>query len=435
MESQTCPSEFPAPSILGEKATPFWAQEYSGADLIKEELRELVEQYNLEKQNLAIFDLGFEKDHVMLTEEILIPPQMNGNRTMRANHGTAVANLLYGPENYGTVDYLNLIMLGPSFYIYNFRKFEQNNRFPKVISNSVGWRDNEKVSELSQEASERGILWFLAAGNKYPNPVSQVEKNSKAILVGSFAPSGLQSFNTQVDDKIVVLAPANNELASIDGNGNHHLFGETSGATPLVAGTLLNISTLLPSLKRDEAITLIKKSSFKSIENLLGDSEKPGLLNGYKAFLVAKKVFLKCRSNEECIKEELAKGENYLFSSSEVMKCESVINKSCSEKKDLIKEMRKRVFLGNAEQAKELACVYLNQGYEKNAEYFNLIASQTVDLDKMEEKAIEAIKQGILTISYYKYLNHYSDKVIQVLNSESGLREFHTNRLKELASD
>jgi hypothetical protein len=150
---------------------------------------------------------------------------------------------------------------------------------------------------------------------------------------------------------------------------------------------------------------------------------------------VAKKVFLKCRSNEECIKEELAKGENYLFSSSEVMKCESVINKSCSEKKDLIKEMRKRVFLGNAEQAKELACVYLNQGYEKNAEYFNLIASQTVDLDKMEEKAIEAIKQGILTISYYKYLNHYSDKVIQVLNSESGLREFHTNRLKELASD
>ncbi|CAN0073511.1 unnamed protein product, partial [Chrysoparadoxa australica] len=250
--------------ILNKKLSPFWAKEYAGLDLVKD----LIEQDRIgrfsDRENIpfAVFDLGFEKDHISLSEgflDLIVPPQMNGRRTMRANHGTSVLNLLTGPETIRATDVGTLVGLGGiahAFqYKYYLQEMEKRGVNPKVISNSLGW-NSDSIPDLVKSASEKGTLWFLAAGNFFPEPVSELEKNSEAMLVGSFAYNGLTSYEAQIDPKMVVLAPANKELLTIDGEGKIYNFGASSGATPLVSATAINISFYLPNLKRAQMVKI-----------------------------------------------------------------------------------------------------------------------------------------------------------------------------------
>ncbi len=432
----------PVPLILDEKVTRLWAQEYIGSDLVREELEEWNQQFNHTlKVPLSIVDLGFEKDHITLTEEIPVPRQMNGKRFMRANHGTSVANLLTGPSEYRVSDQVSLMNLTrvnfQGMYGSMWRRFERNNRFPKVITNSLGWSD-PKIPEIVEKADQQNILWFLAAGNDYPTPVRILEKESKAIMIGSFAPSGLTSYETQNDAKLVVLAPANEELATINGYGKEHLFGATSGATPLVAGTVINILSFLPSLNRDQTIHLIKKTAFKSVENKLGLTEMPGLLNGYKLFRVAKRIYEECHEDLECIQEKIYLESTYQFKNEqEVVICETIKNLAPSEeeKKQLtLKDMRRLSFLGSIDQMRELSCAYKYLGYEKNSEYFAFLAEEQAPLREMERKANLAHDKALYQISYYRYGPYYSDEY-ELHIKASEMNEHHKLLLLDLKKE
>lgn len=427
-----CPSL--GPKILDESVTPLWAQEYIGADLVRDELLKW-SPTELKKVPLAIVDLGFEEEHIQLTEPISVPKQRNGNRTMRAHHGTSVANLLTGPTQYRVSDQVSLINLTAVHYSgayhYMWRNFEKNEVFPKVITNSLGWTD-ERIPEVVEKAHEKKTLWFLAAGNDFPTPVRGIEKSSKALMIGSFAPSGLTSFETQNDPALIVLAPANEELATINGYGEEHLFGATSGATPLVAGSVINILSFLPNLNRDQVITLIRKSSFKSVENKLGLNQMPGLLNGYKLFKVAQKIFNQCGENTICHNQLINNDQTYIFSrESSVLKCDAVKAMNCEEMNNSLKEMRRRSFLGDKEMMRELSCAYAHLGLNKNSEYFSFLASDEVALDLMEEKANEAHNRAIYQISYYRYGPFYSDQYPDHILA-SPMKEYHKKSLMNL---
>jgi len=416
-----------------KKLTPQWSQEYIGSDLIQEELKDL----NLSKINFAIFDLGFEQEYVTLTEPIKVPIQMNGIRKMKGNHGTSVASVVNGPYPYGNTEQIDLINLSaiyyPNSYTFAFRKFEKEERHPKVISNSLGWND-EQIKELVNEASKKNILWFLAAGNKWPEPVSDIEISSKALLIGSFAPNGLTSFESQLHKDMLVLAPANHELLAIDGDGNRTLFGSTSGATPIVAATVANIAALWPEIDRENIFKLIQMTAFPSAENKLGQKELPGILNAYKAFKVAQGILSYCRGTNkkkmgECFNESLNNPYFHYFDI-DLISCDQFSETHPDFQLDILKKMRKRALLGVADQDRELACAYDYLGFTKNAEFFKFRAANKISMDDYLEEAKKAIKLGVFEISFYKYLKYMDQEAIkESINTSSEITDFRKEEL------
>jgi len=420
-------------TVLDRKLSPNWAHEYMGSDLVREEIK----VYPTSKVNVAIFDSGFEQDYVTLTEEIRVPRKRNGNRFMRANHGTAVANLFNGPAPYGTTDNLNLINLTAvtyqSKYSYAFHHFDKEQRFPKIISNSLGWK-SEKVPELAQLAHEKNILWFLASGNSWPEPVKELEVSSKALLVGSFSPSGLTSFETQSDERLLVLAASNEELPSINGKGEPFLFGATSGATPIVAATVTNMASLLPQITRAQVFKIIQTTALPSMENKLGDKNQPGLLNAYKAFRVSAKISKRCppsSDNETCITQALLEPGLFNFSS-ELFTCEQFLQTPKGKAKAYLAAMRRSALLGNQDQLTELACAYKVLGFDKNVEFYEFLASKIPNLPLMQEQATKAIHAGKFQISYYRYLNLFSPEVLKEITQSENLSDHHKGTLRAL---
>ena len=425
------------PQVLEENLSPLWAQEYIGSDLIREELA----QYETSMVDLAVIDLGFEEEHITLSEgfeNIDVPFQRNGNRRMRANHGTSVVNLLTGPSNLRVTDSARLIDLtAASFsgmYSYAYRRYEKNNHYPKVISNSLGWSD-ERIPDVVAEMEKKGTLWFLAAGNSFPDPVKKLEIESQAMLVGSFSPSGLTSYEAQNHANLFILAPADTSLQTINGYGELHMFGASSGATPLVAGTVINLLALRPQLNKDQIKTLIQNTAFPSAENKLNLKDMPGLLNGYKAFKVLERLHNRCGESEECFANELKRASNFDFtfdsSSHNQHNCFRFMESSESKREVLLKELRRLSFLGSKFHQMETACAYRTLGLLKNAEFFDFISNKKLNLEHMEDQAKRAHDEAIYQISYYRYGPYYSKQYLKHLE-DSPMKEYHKKMLKKL---
>ncbi len=417
-----------------KKLSLLWAQEYIGSDLIKEELKDL----NLGLTKVAIFDLGFEQDYVTLNRVIEVPPQMNRNRRMSAHHGTSVASIINGESSYGhseNIDLINLSAISFSgYYNFVFRKFEEEREFPKIISNSLGWT-HESVKEVSAKADEKNILWFLASGNDWPTPVRSWEIESKALLVGSFAPNGLTTYGTQLHDEMLILAPANSEILAIDAKGNRTLFGGTSGATPVVASVMANIVSLWPEMDREVTKKLLLHTSFASVENKLGKENSPRILNAYRAFKVAQKVLSYCgdRKNvKQCFLDSLDRPQFYFFDL-ELMTCSDFKETHWDFQEDYLKKMRKRGLLGIKGQDEELACAYRYIGLERNAEFYQFRSKNRVNMNDYLEETKLALTKGVFEISLYKYLNYMNkSEVVDSIQSSEEISEYRKKEMLEL---
>lgn len=442
--SLTCaPGEI---SILEKKLTTYWAKEYTGSDLASDFLKTLEATQEIKKVPLAIFDLGFEEEHITVERDIHIPHQLNGRRRMRANHGTSVANLLTGPTPFRMTNYADLMSLEAmtigTMYSYAFKKYKDNDFYPRVISNSLGW-SHAKLPELARNAYERDILWFLASGNDFPTPVRDLEINSKAMMVGSYAPSGLTSADTQVHPDLLVLAPANEELKTLDGYGALYHFGATSGATPLVAAAAIDILALNPVLSRDQVKSLIRDTALPSLENKLGQEQMPGLLNHYGAVMAAFNLKERCHQDQECMENAIANGDLNAGKSLNIIMCEEMKKLSCSKNQILIenklKAMRIGVLLGHQKhrqaQARELSCAYEALGFTKNAEYYRFLSKDGVDLDELEREAVKALRSDIFQISYYRYAPLYSKEYRLFLEEFTGLNDYRRKWHLSLTED
>ena len=414
-----------------KRLTTEWAQEYIGSDLVKEELRDL----NLGKVKLAIFDLGFEQDYVTLNRPIEVPPQLNRNRRMTAHHGTSVASVINGPESYGHSEAIDLINLSAisfaGYYSFAFRNFEQNNEYPKIISNSLGW-GSDSIKEVAKKASDKNILWFLASGNDWPTPVRDWEIDSEALLVGSFAPNGLTTFGTQLHDDMLILAPSNSELLAINGYGNRTLFGGTSGATPVVAATMANIATLWPEVDRESTKKLLLHTSFASAENKLGNEKAPRLLNSYRAFKIAQRVLSSCSGESNlktCFLDSLDNPSFYFFDL-EVISCAEFVDTHRDFQADILKKMRRRGLLGIKGQDQELACAYRFLGFEKNAEFYEFRSNRKLDMNNYLEETKEALSQGVFEISFYKYFTNMNEKeLVEAIESSAEISDYRKREL------
>lgn len=404
--------------VEGMRLSPFWAQEYIGADLVKKKMRN---RHDLERIPFAIFDVGFEEQFVNRTLDIPVDFGMNGRRRITAHHGTSVANNINGHGHMGVseiVDYVQLAKVSPSvFYFGAVSSLKRLEVRPMIISNSVGW-SGDLIKDLASEIDDMGIIWVLAAGNDYPSEMAVYEREAPVIKVGSYSPFGQQTIYSQESEQLTIMAPADEYLASLDGKGEKVLFGATSGATPLVSGMIANVKSLIPSLTRLQIEKLIQKTAIKSI-NFHYRKIKTGLFNGLKFYEAVSLIKSKCGiENDSCVEGEIEKLNDDTFSQ---RYSHENADRFCSgDRGDLsdqeLDKLREDVMLKPSDKIlpRLLACVYNKMDLTLNGDYYENIYLTYHNPEKLMKKITQRAKNAAIS----KFENSSSLRDVELFDEE-----------------
>ena len=187
---------------------------------------------------------------------------------------------------------------------------------PSFINNSMSW--GRSVYKAFNALSPPSVV-VTSAGNDYPEPVrtskSKASRDFDAIIVGSLSPSGNRSDFSQEDLEVHIMAPSDNYISSADEDGNYKRFGGTSGATPLVTGSLAGFEWLSgyhPTA--EEAKILLEKTAI--LTKYSHDSPRRngvGMLNSYRLGMVGKRLKEECGDDIYCFKNMIRKDSTYEF--------------------------------------------------------------------------------------------------------------------------
>ena len=259
---------------------------------------------------------------------------------------------------------------------------------PSFINVSLTWGGYTFGNALKSLSPPSVVV--VAAGNNHPKPIRyekvKASKDFNAIIVGSIAPDGRRSDFSHTHEEVHIMAPADNYQSSADENGNRMAFGGTSGATPLVTGSLAGFEWLSgyhPTA--EEAKILLEKTAIPTLAaNQIPRLSGVGMLNAYKLGMVGKRLKLTCGKNIVCFKEMIQKDSTYNFPEDQDLlqvvnnafpqcgnnQCGKESSKTCEDKASVFKRLRKAAFLNpsNGELWRNVACVYDSGNFVKNAQ-------------------------------------------------------------------
>ena len=380
--------------LMKGSLSDYWAQELIGSDLLREQLEKTPPPD--QEDWIAVFDTQNEDHNIavknLISDEALhaVLPELGERKTpfletdgIHQSHADYVKGKGYKPA-------LSVYETSyPGDYLFGFKK-----RAPHYINNSMGWGKSQDIYEVFEKLSSSTSNTVIVSGsdNDFPNKLGDIKvkasKNYNVVLAGSFSPKGFVSRFSQSGKELHILAPSDNWITSAGQSGEYRKFGGTSGAAPLITGSLAGFEWLSgyhPTAK--EAKILLEKTALPTLHS----HEKPringaGLLNAYKLGEVAKRLKEKCEVKSiACFKQEILKDENYRFSENRGLKGDigrvfpscsggeksgalSELS-SCEEKGELFKRLRKMVLLSpEREYLESLSCIYKEAGFSQNAE-------------------------------------------------------------------
>ena len=264
---------------------------------------------------------------------------------------------------------------------------------PNYLNNSMTWGGSSHMGALpGYKAISPPTIIVTVAGNYANDGRPFLDKNKvrgskefDAILVGSVSPYGHRSLFSQKGEEVTIMAPSNYEITSADKNGRLVRFSGTSGATPLVTGSLAAFSWLSgyqPTAK--EAKLLLKKTAIPlRTSNANPQLNGPGMLNAYKLGMVGKRLKAQCGKDINCFKNMINQGSTYEFPEEEGLmemveqafpecsttQCREKSN-SCEDKAAAFEKLRKAVFLNPSNDEgkwRYLSCIYSSSGFADNA--------------------------------------------------------------------
>jgi hypothetical protein len=222
-----------------------------------------------------------------------------------------------------------------------------------------------------------------------------------------------------------ILAPADEYQASMNALGEKSTFGATSGATPMVSGTIANMKSVLPSLDRATVETILKRTALKSLHSYYSTTNKAGLLNAYKAVRVTIRLQEICGDSISCVSQEAQKDEAYQFA--EIPLSPKVAAACVSPyrlgKSDML-DLRRNFFLHPEKNvyAQMLSCAYKNDGYSINADnYQNMMliyANPALLQTKIRHMAIKAVHKGYFNSPTLRDLELLDNSFEKALNEE-----------------
>ena len=368
------------------KLTDYWAQEMIGADLLREEI-EKAPPLLKDKLFIAVFDAATWR----LRHDVLVQSLISHKDPQAVLPVLSPSQMKY----FSVASPANYMDVVENFFITKDNAQEtkpvvETGRLPSFINNSMDWMNSSTIYKAMSRISPPAIL-VQGSGNSYPYPLasslsrSRFSKDFDSILVGSLSPVGEASDFSQEGEEVHILAPSDDWLISVNSDGNLEEFGGTSGAAPLVTGSLAGFEWLSgyhPTAK--EAKFLLEQTAIPTIHSAFEDPQKNGvgMLNAYKLGMTAKRLKEKCHNDKDCFKQEIHNPANYEFSADNNLldqvkqafpKCSGRIqddlHKSCADKKSVLKKLRQAVLLDieNVDLWKQLQCIYEHEGFSENA--------------------------------------------------------------------
>ena len=427
--------------------TDYWAQEMVGADLLREEI-EKAPALPEDKHLVSVFDAPV-KNHYVHVQNIIshegpqaVLPTLNSSQLKYVrtswtsdyvnaaeqlsppkeniqNVKPAVKENIQNEESSGIIssfinDSLNFFQIkqdsddidtaedvsspkentqntepSENSPLENTQNMEPADPRPSFINNSMGWSGSRLIYNSMSRICPPSIL-VLSSGNKYPTSIDPAEnassKNFDSILVGSLSPTGVVSEFSSEGEEVHILAPSDYSITSADQNGNYRKFGGTSGAAPLVTGSLAGfewISGYHPTAK--EAKLLLERTAVPTIHSEFEEPQRNGrgMLNAYKLGKVAQRLKDRCQNDHQCFTQEIQNPENYQFAADQSVlddvqsafpQCSGSAENAqettdCTFKKAAFKKLRQAVLLDttNVELWKQLQCIYNQEGFSTNA--------------------------------------------------------------------
>ena len=228
----------------------------------------------------------------------------------------------------------------------------------------------------------------FSAGNDHPKSITKIRakasKDFDVIIVGSLSPEGIRSDFSQQGEEVHIMAPSNSEIASVDQNGNLINFGGTSGAAPLVTGSLAGFEWLSGYHPTAEEAKILLEQTAIPIPH---SHENPrmngvGMVNAYKLGMVGEEFKRLCGTNISCFKEMIRNPAAYKFPEDlgleEAVKqafpgCSQTCGKNvttCADKDSVFKRLRKAAFLNPEHKPlwRYMACIYNSADFMRNTE-------------------------------------------------------------------
>lgn len=391
-------AEVPGAPVNPTGATPLWAQEYTGADLVREHLQRNGPLARNPEELIDVWD------------------------TDEAFHGEAVATLIASPSPVGIIPTtenltVNNFLSTVAYIETHDRYLSQSGALPRYINNSFTWSDSDAIPDVVSEISRQGMVFVTAAGNDGFVEVSKNKSDmaSQIIIVASNRPNGLPSGFSQFGPSIDISAPSDNSILAMK-NGAPALFGGTSGAAPLVTGALAAFTLISDyDLSVSEAKNLLRKTAIKLPQSYIEPSiNGVGNLNAYKISQIAQRIKELCSRESQalrkqnCLRRELANERNFNFPLEDLNSVKSTfpacfsmpsrgLGPSCQSKKESLIRLRKEALLHpeNPNLWKAIACVYRQENYPTNASYYDSVANSV-----SKEGALEDLGQYLMSTKF-----------------------------------
>jgi hypothetical protein len=370
----------------------YWAQEYVGADLVRERL--IAENLSPKPGLIVAWD--------------------NADNDNDESHGTLVSNLMIGPTKSALIPGPS-IPFSPLYQNKNYKYAASYNQLsgcleakncPSYINNSMHWWTEEdlEIGAVVEKLSEQSVF-ITIAGNETKSVELSKKKladQSKLLIVGSTDPLGFGSDFSSYSASLTISAPSDNLLTS-EVDGKSRKFGGTSGAAPQVSAALAAFTLISGyKLSTSEAKNLLQKTALSFPHYPSPNSLGAGILNSYKISEVAYKLRDKCKNRKACFEQELKDEKTYDFgvdAREQLSKAEDVFpecfgkkneitigKESCNERKVLFNEIRKKALLNhhNSKAWDFISCVSRNDGMTKNAEFYKALSNRS----KLSDEAL-----------------------------------------------
>ena len=385
-----------------EKLHPFWAQEYTGADLLREKLQEST-QWEVADHLFQIWDTYF------------------------LSHGEYVSNLIASPHpsapiplkkpiNYTELDDLNQ----KSEHYDSFIRCQEENSCPAYINISMYLEYLFPLSDqglnVANLIDRTNMVVVVAAGNDETlmNPIEQKYARQKDIIaVGNCGTDGNPSSSSSHAPEITVCAPSsssdpNGGIRSYNFEEEPITFGGTSGSAPQVTGALVAFTAITGYyLNSREAIKLLQKTATPHPLLPTQSNMGAGMLNTWKIGEVAFKLRELCQENKTCYADSLQSEDTFKFSVDKQSLIEQI---SDMEKENLLKDLRKAALLSSfdGELWSLLASINRKKCLEKQAQYYQSLANRVEKTNRELLYELEETGQ----YSMLKYLS-FSNKEIK----------------------
>ena len=231
------------------------------------------------------------------------------------------------------------------------------------------------LKEMIQELTKSSLV-VAAAGNKYPNGSSRDNSNNlDVIFVGNINQHGIVDHSSDESLNISIVAPAgSSKQMTYNTNGYDPYWGGTSGATPLVAGALADVTSVLGEITFQEAKRLLEKTALPTSNSLQKPQRNgPGMLNTFKLIKVALRLKEKgwpenraALLNDNSIFDFMEHASQLRNEAEELLKSDD-----CNKKKQGLKNLRRSHLLSSDQStANILAGLYEKLGYVQNAQFY-----------------------------------------------------------------